>query len=265
MRNYSQNGGNAAALGWSLVALAGLTSAAAKKTTTDIITSTLLIPSVSTASGDHIQASVVSVEDGDDGLTTLTLQCTNEASSSACANTVFADQTFIYGPATVSVDLDHAWTCAVSTPTASASSSSAVCAYSDASPVTAAASTTTVTGDAFNTAVTITSGVEKLRAKKTKTTTTSPSTPTTTAADDGSALCKRIVKGGGSGSDGGGDTADDGSSSSTTPKTGDTDDDGTGSTTTTNPCSGASRLGLDTSVMGTIAAISGLGFMILCL
>lgn len=265
MRNYSQNGGNAAALGWSLVALAGLTSAAAKKTTTDIVTSTLLVPSVSTASGDHIQASVVSVEDGDDGLTTLTLQCTNEASSSACANTVFADQTFIYGPATVSVDLDHAWTCAVSTPTASASSSSAVCAYSDASPVTAAASTTTVTGDAFNTAVTITSGVEKLRAKKTKTTTTSPSTPTTTAADDGSALCKRIVKGGGSGSDGGGDTADDGSSSSTTPKTGDSDDDGSGSTTTGNPCSGASRLGLDASVMGTIAAISGLGFMILCL
>ncbi|KAK7753910.1 hypothetical protein SLS62_004007 [Diatrype stigma] len=243
--------GNAAALRcFSLLALAGLGSAAAAKKTTDIDTSTLLLPSVSTASGDYIHASVVSVADddasGNAGLTTLTLQCVN--GGSACANSAFAGKTYVYGPATASVALDHSWSCAVSTATASPST---VCAYSDATP-----STTTVAGAAWNTAVTITSGVDKLRAKKTQTTASSPT------ATDGSGLCKRVTKGHGADDDAGSDSV-----GSTTPKSGDaSDDDANGSSSgssTKNPCSGASRWGLDTSLMGAMAVISGLGLVIL--
>ncbi|RYO92488.1 hypothetical protein DL766_006899 [Monosporascus sp. MC13-8B] len=59
----------------------------------------------------------------------------------------------VYGPATVSVELNHDWVSAPST-------SSAVCSHT--------AGTSTVTGSNWNTAVTITAGTEKLKAGKTK-------------------------------------------------------------------------------------------------
>lgn len=258
MKFYAQEarGEVAAPRWWSLLALAGLASAAATKTT-DIDTSTLLIPSVATASGDYIHASVVSVADddanGNAGLTTFTLQCVN--GGSACANKAFAGKTYVYSPATMSVALDHNWSCAVSTAT------SAVCAYSDSTPAVTT-STATVTGAAWNTAVTITSGVDKLRAKKTQTTDTASSPTATDGSSSG--LCKRVTKGPAPGA---GDDANSDSVGSTTPKAGDTnggDADGSSSSSSTkNPCSGASRWGLDTSLMGTMAVISGLGVVIL--
>ncbi|KAI1256832.1 hypothetical protein MGN70_001959 [Eutypa lata] len=272
---HHESRGGMPAVGFSLLSLAGLASAAAKSTT-EVVTSTLLIPYVSTASGDFIHASVVAVADEDDGgLTTLNLQCVN--GDSACANGVFEDRAFIYGPATVSVELDHDWSCAISAITAdplASASSETVCSYSEGSPVTDATNIT-FTDDTWNTAVTITSGVDKLPEKKTRTTTftsggvitstiteldtamTAAATMTTTAAaaddEDDRAVCKRATRGGENGSGGDDDAAD-----------ADATDEGSGGSAG-NPCSDASRWGLNTSLMGSIATISSLGLIVLLL
>ena len=242
---------------------------AAAKKTTEVATSTLLIPSVSTADGDRIHASVVSV-DSSASLTTLNLRCVHEnnddddedaaEATTACAGGVFEDRLFVYGPATVSVELDgRDWGCAVT------STASPTC--SAGSAASSPATTATITDDAWSTAVTITSGVRKLRRTRVVVTTreggatvTSTITegPSETGRNDDSALCRRKV--GGHGSSGGDGV--DGSSAGTTL---DADDDGTGNSRnrgSNDPCSSASRFGMDSAMMGAISIISALGFVI---
>ncbi|RYP12523.1 hypothetical protein DL767_011253 [Monosporascus sp. MG133] len=174
--------------------------------TGEAVTSTLLLPSVLIRSRDHIHSSVV---DADDSAAAIDLRCVNGASASASRALPY--QWMVYGPATVSVVLDHDSGCALPT-------SSAVRSHT--------ASTTTVAGSAWNTAVAITAGAEKLKARETKATklrsngvtvtsviteaaatnptkTGSPSTPTE-GSEDG-AVYKRTPKRGGSHGGGGSD------------------------------------------------------------
>ena len=262
-RNRGHGGVATACLAFALT-LADPARAAAKKTT-EVVTSTLLIPSVSTADGDHIHASVVSV-DAEASATTLKLRCVDDSGESGCASGVFDDQTLVYGPATVSVELDgRAWGCEA----VAATSASPTCSEGSASP-------TTITDGSWSTAVTITSGVEKMRKTRvvvftrdgstvTSTTTEQPgvtgspttgATPTQQADDDG-ALCKRKINGqntnagDGDGVDGASPTRD------SDDETGDSRAGGSG-----GPCSRATRSGLDTIVVGTATVILALGFAV---
>lgn len=253
-RNRGPGGVATACLALALTLAADPARAAAKKTT-EIVTSTLLIPSVSTADGDHIHASVVSV-DAEASATTLNLRCVDDSGATGCANGVFDDRTLVYGPATLSVELDgRTWGCEA----VAATTASPACSQGDASP------TTTITDDAWSTPVTITSGVEKLRRTRvvvvtrdgstiTSTTTELPSSPTTTHPTDGdAALCRRKVNG---------HNTNDGDGVDGASPTRDSDDDETADSRAGGPCSAATRSGIDAIVVGTAAVILALGFAV---
>ena len=273
MRTRRDHGkGVAAAICLTLLAQVHPARAATKKTT-EVVTSTLLVPSVSTADGEHIHASVVSVDSGA-SLTTLNLRCVNDndggdADATACAGGIFEDCLFVYGPATVSVELDDRdWGCAAT------STASPTCSAESASLAT----TTTITDDAWSTPVTITSGVQKLRTNdggRTRvvvvTQDGSPVTSTITErpgetgspgsgatpipeADNNAALCRRKVSGHGSS---GGDGVEG--------STGGTDEDGTDNNRGGgggDPCSSASRSGINSIIICTISIISVLGIAV---